>query len=71
MVAKRNTYDPKAYGTAYKVFLLSNATTLTFAIWPWKNPSRVLPFIIVMKCTKLYDPGAYGLVSILSKGFFY
>jgi hypothetical protein len=31
MVTKRNTlYDPEPSGTAYKVILLSNATTLTF-----------------------------------------
>jgi hypothetical protein len=31
MVTKQNKlYDSKAYGTAYKVFLLNNATTLTF-----------------------------------------
>ena len=30
MVTKRNKlYDPEAYSTAYKVFILSNATTLT------------------------------------------
>ena len=31
MVTKWNTlYDPEAYSTAYKVFILSNATTLMF-----------------------------------------
>jgi hypothetical protein len=30
MVNKPITYDPEAYGTASKAFLLSNATTLTF-----------------------------------------
>jgi hypothetical protein len=31
MVTKRNKFhDPEDYSTAYKIFLLSNATTLTF-----------------------------------------
>jgi hypothetical protein len=63
MVTKWNKlYDPEAYGTAYKVFLLSNATTLT---------SKNSKFFLSWSCTKLYNSGVYGLVSILPKGFFY
>ena len=29
------------------------------------------PHIMVIKCTRLYNPGAYSLVSILPKGFSY
>ena len=60
-------YDPEAHSTAYKVFILSNATTLTFDL----NKNWVIPLMMVIKCTRLYDPGAYSLVSILPKGFFY
>jgi hypothetical protein len=48
--------------TAYKVFLLTNATTSTL-----KN-NRVLSFMTVIK---LYNPWAYGSVSILPTRFFY
>jgi hypothetical protein len=68
MVTKRNKfYDREAYSTAYKAFILSNATTLTFNL----EKNRVLPLMMVIKCTMLYDPGAYSLVSILPKGVFY
>ena len=82
MVTKWNKlYDPEAYSTAYKVFILSNATTLTFDFskycydldpWPLtlKN-NRILPLIMVIKYTKLYDSRAYGSVSILPTRFFY
>jgi hypothetical protein len=53
MVAKRNKlYDSETYGAAYKVFLKSNATSLTSDL--------ELPLMMVIKCTKLYDPGASG-----------
>jgi hypothetical protein len=47
---------------ACKVFLYSVALTL-------KN-SRVLPLTMMIKSTKLYDPEAYGLISILPTRFF-
>ena len=50
---------------AYKVFLLSDATALTL-----KN-NKVPPLTMMIKCTKLYDPEAYGSVSILPTRFFY
>ena len=69
MVTKRNKlYDPEAYSTAYKVFILSNATTLTSYLK--KKKEGVLPLMMAIKCTRLYDPRAYSLVSILPKGFF-
>ena len=68
MVTKWNKlYYPEAYSTAYKVFILSTATIVTFDL----EKNRVLPLMMVIKCTRLYDPGAYSLVSILPSGFFY
>jgi hypothetical protein len=41
-------------------------------LWPWpltlKN-NRVLPLMMVINCTRLYDPGAYSLVVILLTRF--
>jgi hypothetical protein len=51
----------------YKVYLLCKALTLTFDL---KN-IRTRPLMMVIKCTKLYDAGDYGSVSILPKGFFF
>jgi hypothetical protein len=49
----------------YNVFLLYNATTLTSDL---KN-NRVFPLMMVIMYTKLYDPRAYGSVSILHTRF--
>jgi hypothetical protein len=49
---------------AYKVFLQSNATTLTF------KDNKVFPLMTVIKYTMLYDSRAYGSVSILPSRFF-
>jgi hypothetical protein len=46
------------------VFLLSNATTLTFDHEKHLHYS-VVPLMMVIKSTKSHDHGAYGLVSIM------
>ena len=70
MVTKQNNlYDPEVYSIPYKVFIVSNATTLTSK----NNGVQWVPLMMVIhvKCTRLYDPGAYSLVSILPKELLY
>jgi hypothetical protein len=50
---------------AYKVFLLSDAKTLTL------DKQKYSSLIMVIKCTKLCDPEAYNLVFILLTKFYY
>jgi hypothetical protein len=63
-------YDPVAYGLAsilppYKVFLLRNATTLTFELWLWKTTRFFLSW------WWLCGPGVHSLVSTLPTRFLY
>jgi hypothetical protein len=51
---------------AFIVFLVNDSTTLPFDL----ENNTILPLIIVIKYTKLYDPEAYSLVSSLSRKFF-
>jgi hypothetical protein len=48
----------------YRALILNDATILTL------TRNRLLSFIMVTKCTKLYDPEANGLFSILPKRIF-
>jgi hypothetical protein len=47
----------------FPLIALPNDMTLNYDLWPWKT--RLLPFIRVIKCTKLYDAEFYDLVSLL------
>jgi hypothetical protein len=56
------------------VSILPTCYFYEMTLWPWPltlKSNTVLPLIMVMKCTKLYDPAAYGSVSILPTRFFY
>jgi hypothetical protein len=56
-------YGSVSIGFAYKAMLGPRLLTL--------KHNRVLPLMMVNNSTKLYDPGAYGSISILPKRFTY